>query len=99
MNLLRRILDRLRRPDAESLRYLRRLTAITILSYGLLAFLLLFLYLLASTAPHPLALFLGDLVLILPPLFRLVTVVVVVLLVTLMIMRTSVAVRLRKAHR
>jgi hypothetical protein len=99
MNIHRRILDRFRRPDRDVLRVLRRLTAITVLCYGLFAFLLFVLYFLASMAPHPLSLFLGDLVLLLPLLFRLLTEVFFVLLVVLIIMRTSVFIRLRNAHR
>ncbi len=97
MNVLRRIASGIRRPD-DGLRWdLRRIMYRAILAYGLIAFLLFLVFVLASAAPHPLSLFLGDLVLVLPVLFRVVTALFLVLLVLLIVLRIIVALRLRSA--
>ena len=97
MNVFQRVIGRFRRPDHQLRRDLRRIMSRAILAYGLIAVLLFVLFVLASAAPHPLSLFLGDLVLILPLLFRIVTVLFLALLVLLVILRTAVALRLRNA--
>jgi hypothetical protein len=96
MNVFRRTIGTLRRSDDGLRRDLRRIMSRAVLAYCLIAFLLLLLFVLASAAPHPLSLFLGDLLLVLPLLFRIVTMLFLVLLALLIVLRIAIALRLRR---
>ena len=91
--------ERLREPDAELARELRRLSVITVLLFLCGALLLFLLHALSSSAPHPLSLFLGDVVLVTPLLFRFLTAAAVTVLVALLCLRIYVHAAIRRNSR
>ncbi len=98
MNPLRRISSRLRDPDTHRLRDLGRIMSRAILIYAVLSCILFLLFALASTAPHPLSLFVGDLARALPLLFHIISLLFLVLIALLAVMRISVWIKLRKGR-
>jgi hypothetical protein len=94
--LIRRIRERLRKPDAELARDLRRYSALTVLSFLCGAVVLFLLHALSLSAPHPLSLFVGHLARWTAVLFRVLAAAAAAVLAVLLVLQVFVHAALRK---
>lgn len=94
--ILHRIARRLEDPDEALELYLRRTFAIILLGSLASMVMLMLVSALAASAPHPLSLFLGDLVFLLPLILRILAPLSAAALLLLLVLRLVVGRRLAR---